>query len=241
MTERGDEWRNDRGILRTTRWSLVRRACIGAKAMNEWASASWYPLYVWARRKECSPEDAADAVQEFLGKLCTGGLLGQADPSRGKFRSWILTGFTNHLRSRHARAARQKRGAGAEHLPLDPGEAESFYQQDIAGLGDPDKAYTRAWALTLMDEALERLELHFKSSGRDALFTALLPALERPLPDSTYEETAANLGLSGPALRQAAVRFRQRYRRLLLDVAGERLGITCEAKLSDELRELLGA
>lgn len=236
-----DNGRNDGGILHTTRWSLVRRACHGARAMDEWASASWYPLYVWARRKDCSPEDAADAVQEFLGKLCAGGLLAQADPSRGKFRSWILTGFTNHLRSRHARAARQKRGGGAEHLSIDPGDAEGFYQHDMAGFGDADKAYTRAWALTLMDEAMERLELHFKSSGREDLFAALLPALERPLPDSTYEETAASLGLSGAALRQAAVRFRQRYRRLLLDVAGERLGITCEARLSEELRELLGA
>lgn len=208
--------------------------------MDEWASASWYPLYVWARRKECTPEDAADAVQEFLGKICTGGLLGQADPSRGRFRSWILTGFTNHLHSRNTRANCLKRGGGAEHLSLDPAEAEGFYQQDMAGIGDPDKAYTRAWALTLMDEALARLENHFKSSGREALFAVLLPALERPLRDSTYDEAAVPLGLTGAALRQAALRFRQRYRRLLLDVAGERLGITCEARLSEELRDLLG-
>jgi hypothetical protein len=51
---------------------------------------------------------------------------------------------------------------------------------------------------------------------------------------------AAPLGLSAAALRQSMVRFRQRYRRMLLDVAGERLGITCEARLAVELRELLG-
>jgi hypothetical protein len=40
-------------------------------------------------------------------------------------------------------------------------------------------------------------------------------------------------------MRQAAARFRQRYRRCLLDVAAVRLGITCEARLLEELRELL--
>lgn len=35
--------------LRTTRWSLVQRAANGAgQALDEWAGASWYPLYTWA-------------------------------------------------------------------------------------------------------------------------------------------------------------------------------------------------
>jgi len=45
--------------------------------------------------------------------------------------------------------------------------------------------------------------------------------------------------MSAAALRQAAVRFRQRYRRILMDLASERLGITDEARLEAELRELL--
>jgi methylphosphotriester-DNA--protein-cysteine methyltransferase len=91
-----------------------------------------------------------------------------------------------------------------------------------------------------MDEALARLADHFAASGREELFEALLPALEEAPEEATYQEIAERLGLSAAALRQAAVRFRQRYRRLLLDVAGERLGITCEAQLAEELRELLG-
>ncbi len=208
--------------------------------MEDLAASCWYPLYVWARRKECSPEDAADAVQEFLGKICGTGLLSQADPSRGKFRSWLLTGFSNHLSSRNARAMRLKRGGGAPHVGIDLVEMERFYREDAGGIEDPARAYTRAWALSLMDEALSRLEAHFQSSGRGELFKALLPALERPFAEESYEEVAARLGMSGPALRQASLRFRLRYRRLLLDVAGEKLGITSEARLAEELRDLLG-
>lgn len=227
--------------LRTTRWSLVQRAARGDMAdLDQWARACWYPLYTWARQKELSPEDAADAVQDFLGKICTRGGLDKLDRSRGRLRSWLLAGFSNHLSKRRTHALRLKRGGGIKHVPVDREGLEKFYQTDMSAVSDADKAYSRAWALTLMDEALGRLEDHYKAGGREDLFETLLPALESPLPDSTFEETAVRLGLSAAALRQAAVRFRQRYRRLLLDVAGERLGITCEARLAEELRDLMG-
>lgn len=228
--------------LRTTRWSLVQRAARGGAAeLDEWVRACWYPLYVVARQKELSPEDAADTVQEFLGKVCARNLLGQVDPARGRLRSWLLAGFTNHLSTRRTRALRLKRGGGISHLSVDRHNFEKHYQSDMAAITDVDRAYSRAWALTLMDEALGRLAVHYEAGGRGALFDALLPALEGPFAKSTYRETAVRLGLNEAALRQAAVRFRQRYRRFLLDVAGERLGITCEARLAEELREWLGS
>jgi RNA polymerase sigma-70 factor (ECF subfamily) len=227
--------------LRTTRWSLVQRAARGNSAdIDEWAGTCWYPLYAWARKKELSTEDAADAVQEFLGKICTRNLLEQVNPARGRFRSWLLAGFSNHLSSRRSHALRRKRGGGFIHLSIDHDSLEKFYQTDMAAVNDAERAFSRAWALTLMDEALARLADHYEGGGRRELFEALLPALESPMAETTYQEVAGRLGMSGPALRQAALRFRQRYRRFLLDVAGERLGITCEARLAQELREWLG-
>jgi DNA-directed RNA polymerase specialized sigma24 family protein len=240
MGEYPDNRHSGRGILGTTRWSLVRRATSSGAALNEWAETCWYPLYAWARHKRWSPEDAADAVQDFLGKICTRGLLSQADPSRGRFRSWLLTGFSNHLSSQHARSSCLKRGGTADHVSVDHLELENLYQLEMSTLAEPEQVYTRAWALSLMDEALSRLADHFKAGGREELFQLLLPVLENSQVDSTYEELAAKSGMSGVALRQAVCRFRQRYRLLLLDVAGERLGITSKARLQEELRELLG-
>jgi RNA polymerase sigma-70 factor (ECF subfamily) len=226
--------------LRTTRWSLVQRAAHGGPDLEEWVRTCWYPLYAYARHKEMSPEDAADAVQDFLGKICSRGMLKQVDPARGRLRSWLLAGFGNHLSSRRLRELRFKRGGGVLPLRIDFASQEGFYQTDMARITDPDRAYCRAWALTLMDEALTRLKDHYISGGRADLCNALLPALETPFTETTYRECAARLGLSAAALRQASVRFRQAYRRFLLDVAGERLGITSEARLAEELREMLG-
>ena len=41
----------------------------------------------------------------------------------------------------------------------------------------------------------------FEKSGRRAVFEALLPALESPLEEVTYEQLAPSLGVTGVALR----------------------------------------
>lgn len=131
--------------------------------------------------------------RNFSGKICTRGELDKLDRSRGRLRSWLLASFSNHLSTLRTRASCLKRGGGLKHVPVDRKGLETFYQSDMSAMSDADMAYSRAWALTLMDEALARLEDHYKAGGRDELFETLLPALESPLPDSTYEETAARL------------------------------------------------
>jgi RNA polymerase sigma-70 factor (ECF subfamily) len=224
-----------------TRWSLVRRASAGGDDLEEWISTYWYPLFIWARHQGWKAHDAADEVQAFMAKLCAGNLLAMADPARGRLRNWLLKAFRNHLG--HARESSQslKRGGGCLHLSIDLATAEAIYQNDEANIPDAETAYHRAWALTLMEEALDRLCRDHEQAGKRALFDALLPALEEPFRGDTYANVAAKLGMSSAALRQASVRFRQRYRRILLDLAGERLGISDEAKLEAELRDLLGS
>lgn len=224
-----------------TRWSLVRRASVGGDDLEEWISTYWYPLFTWARCQGWKPEDAADEVQDFLAKLCSGKLLAMADPARGKLRNWLLKSFQNHLVNSHERSRCLKRGGGRLHLSIDLPAAETIYQNGEAGMPDAETAYHRAWALTLMEEALDRLCRDHEQAGKRVLFDALLPALEEPLHGNSYAKLAATLGMSPAALRQAAVRFRQRYRRILMDLAGERLGITDEARLEAELRDLLGS
>lgn len=231
--------RSSRGFFATTRWSLVRRATSDFGSLEAWVGLYWYPLYAWARQRGMAAEDAADGVQSFLAKLCSRELLTQADSTRGSLRAWLLTSFGNHLATAHAAARSIKRGGCAQHISIDWAQIEIAYLADSARPSTPDAIYARSWALTLMEEALTATALHYAKSGRTALFEALVPALEAPLADSTYAEVATRLGIAGPALRQAAVRMRQRYRRALLAIAATRLGITCEAELEAEIRSLL--
>jgi RNA polymerase sigma-70 factor (ECF subfamily) len=218
---------------------LVKRAQQGGQPLETWIGLYWYPLYAWARQRGWQAEDAADEVQTFISKMLSQELLQRADPVRGTLRSWLLKSFSNQLTDAYRRNHRAKRGGGTIHLQIDWHNAETVYQNDHGGIMDPDRVYARSWAMMIIEEAMEMLASHYLKTERNHLFHALLPSLEAPFPEKSYAEVADSLGMTSAAMRQAATRFRQRYRRCLLDVAALRLGITCEAKLQQELRDLL--
>lgn len=222
-----------------TRWSLVKRATVGGQALETWIGLYWFPLYAWARHRGSRPEDAADEVQVFVAKISRSQQLAKADPARGRLRSWLLKAFSNHLADSHRRNQRLKRGGSTPHVSIDWGSAETSYLTEYSHIVDPDRVYARAWSLSVIEEAMEALSDHYVNSGRERLFQVLLPSLEASFSEKSYPEGVAELEMTGPAIRQAATRFRQRYRRILLDVAAKRLGITCEAQLHEELRDLL--
>ena len=229
--------------LPRTRWSLVKRAAVsggdGHAALNEWLTLYWYPLYAWARRRGASEEDAADGVQGFLEILCAKASLAGVDADRGTLRAWLLTAFSRHLASEHRHRPTQRRGGAAIHVSIDHAAAETAYQSEPADHDTPDQLYVRAWAVAVMDEAIGRVAAHYEKTGREMLFHALLPALESPLPETTYAEVADGLGLNPATIRVNAMRLRQRYRQALLEVAALRLGINCQAALEAELRVML--
>ncbi len=231
-----------RGAFPLTRWTMVRRAVAQPQALEEWVGLYWYPLYVWARRRGASEADAADGVQSFLLRLCEKALLAQAEENRGRLRSWLLTAFGNHLASEAKSAGRKKRGGGVEHVAVDWAAVEAVCESHSAASpgGTPEQAYARAWALTLMDEALDRVEAHYRKTERAELFAALLPALEDAPDWEPQAQIAARMSMSAAAVRQAAQRLRQRYRRTLLDVAAQRLGMSGDARVGAEIRGMLG-
>lgn len=226
-----------------TRWSLVRIASgsgdAALQALGEILRHYWYPLYAFARRRGLAEHDAADAVQSFCTRLCAGNLLAQADEERGRLRSWMLKCFQNHLSGLRAYSAAAVRGGGALHIDIDWPGAESIYQSEPGLVESPEALYTRAWAHSLMEEALHQLATYYKATGRSDLYEALLPSLEAPRDDLTYADVAATLQMSAGALRAAGHRLRHRYRAILLELASQRLGITCEAALGRELRAIL--
>lgn len=76
----------------TTRWSMV--ACAGQnsspdsqRALADLCEAYWVPLYGYIKRRVNNDTEARDLTQAFFTELLEKKLIGDADPSRGKFRS----------------------------------------------------------------------------------------------------------------------------------------------------------
>lgn len=111
----------------TTQWSVVLAAGNSASpesqaALEQLCRQYWFPLYAYVRRQGHSPDDAKDLTQEFFRQLLGRHRLRQADRSRGRFRSFLLSALNHFLLNEWDRARAAKRGGGLrfvawDHLP----------------------------------------------------------------------------------------------------------------------------
>lgn len=229
----------------TTRWSLVLEAGRGRGAQAEDALARlcrnyWYPLYAFVRRRGHPPHDAQDLTQEFFARVLAQQTVGQADPQRGRFRTFMLTALTHFLADEWEKQRAQKRGGGREIVSLDLAAAERRFAHEPAAPEDaPDRAFDRQWALALLDTVLAQLESEYANRGKAALFAALRPALTTPRDGQPYAEIASQLGVSEGAVKVAAHRLRHRYRELVQAAIDET--VASEKEAADELQHLFRA
>jgi len=222
-----------------TRWSLVLEAGEGGReALERLCEAYWMPLYAFARRRGNSGERAQDLVQGFLMSFIERDGLARVSRDGGRFRAYLLTVFRNYTTSEFRREQATKRGGTFEHLSLDWLLAEKAYQVTDPAL-DAEALYHRQWAITLLQRVEQRLQDHYRSTGRGALFEALRPALRDEGGVLDYETIGAQLDIARGTLRVAAHRLRSRFSELLREEVMVLVEETEE--VDDELRLLLGA
>ena len=202
----------------TTRWSVVLAATgedsAARAALERLCHESWQPLYAFARRWGCSPQDAEDAVQGFMESLLERRSLAGVGPEKGRFRSFLLAGMRNHLSDVASRADAQKRGGGIQHVPLDAVVVEESYLATAAQLPTPERAFDRVWALGILEKAKARLAEECAASGKAVVFAALFPEKDGQAPED-YAMLSARLELSETALRSLAMRLRRRWWELI--------------------------
>lgn len=209
---------HDAGRFEATRWSIVVAA--GAadsqqahRALEHLCTAYWYPLYAFVRRQGHSPHDAQDLTQEFFTRLLARNVLGDADPAKGRFRSFLLGALKHFLSDEWDRARAQKRGGGVQPISLDAESAESRYRLEPADESSAEKIYERRWALALLDEVLKRLRDEFTRDGKEHVFEELKSALTGG--KVPCAEIASRLDVKEGAVRTAIHRLRTRYRELV--------------------------
>src|SRR2546426_9877091 len=89
----GHEW------FTTTHWSVVLSARDGVSptaqaALERLCRAYWPPIYAFLRRKGHGQPDAQDLTQEFFARLLRREMFGDADPQRGRFRTFLLSALS---------------------------------------------------------------------------------------------------------------------------------------------------
>ena len=230
----------------TTRWSIVAAAGERAlanpdaeAALSELCTAYWMPLYAFARRRGLTESNAADATQAFFVCLLEKDYLKDADPKRGRFRSFLLTAFKRFLAKERDYSNALKRGGGVVVHSLDASDAESKCGLEPSVNETAEAVFERRWALTLLDRVLQLLEGEYQSKGRSDFFADCRTALIGTDDAEQYSEIAERHGMTEGAVKVAIHRMRTRYRELLRIEVGQT--VARAEDIDDELRSLMEA
>lgn len=208
-------------------------------AMQELCGDYWYPLYAHIRRRGSTSHDAQDLTQEFFAQLLSRHDLAQVGREKGRFRSFLLASLQHFLANQRKKANRLKRGGGQIIVSIDPASAEDRYAREPSHDLATDKLFERRWAMTLLDQSIDRLRHEFVSAGKLPLFERLKVYLTSGENGPAYADVAAQLGLSESAVKMAVSRLRKRYRQVLRAEIGRTVAGPDE--IEGEIRDLFAA
>lgn len=229
--------------FQTTQWSLVLTAAQrstpeGRAAFSDLCERYWYPLYAYVRQREPDVHLAHDLTQSFFAKVLEKNYLADADPDRGRFRTFLRTSLRNFVANEWDHRTAQRRGGTQRHLSVDLGGADQRLSMDATEADSPDALYNRRWAIELLARVLSVLKQEIVRTrgqhGYDQLKQYLLPG-----PWPAYREVATTLGMTEAATKVAVNRLRKRYQALLREEI--RQTVADASQVEDEVRELFQA
>lgn len=228
----------------TTHWTVVLAA--GSQDSSRYREALetlcqtyWFPVYAYLRRHGHAPHQAEDYIQSFFAYLLETQTLGRADPSRGRFRSFLLGTLKHFVSDESDRGRAKKRGGGRPLLSLNVHEAESQYAIEPSDRLSPDKLFHRHWALTVLNRAMVRLQGEWAARDREEVFLTLRTYLTQEEETIAYRDAGVRVQMTEGAVKATVHRLRKRYRELLFEEIAET--VTSKAQVDEEINELFEA
>lgn len=207
------------GRFQTTVWETITAAREGERqAQNEFVTR-YRPALVSYLRLKGAPEPE-DLAQEVFLRVFANHLLERVDPTRGRFRSYLLAVTRNVLSEQQRRDHALKRGGDHTRVLLSDAVAVS-----------EDPSFDACWCRDLLQRALEVLRAEHPRQHR---------VLElRLLEDLPYAEVAERLEKPVEHVRVDVHRARQRLVRVIR--AEIESYCTSEEEVEEELALFRGA
>lgn len=233
-------------LFATTHWSVVLAAGHGSSRETHAAALTaldclcrtyWPPVYAYIRARADRGASVEDLTQEFFYRLLGGHYIAQADPSKGRFRSFLFVAIRHFLSNARDHDRALKRGRGISFLSLDQLAAEDRSDLEPRHHETPETAFERRWATTVLSTVLDQLRAECSVEGNELSFDILKTFLTGARPEATYAELALPLGLTEAALKMRVQRLRKRYGELIRSEIA-RL-VADPAEVEEELRYLL--
>lgn len=235
--------------FRTTHWSEIFNAKttddIRQKlAMDSLMRQYWKPVYCSVRRQGCDNERAKDLTQGFFQEIVlNSNLIQQADQTRGRFRTFLLTALRHYLISIHRKEHAQKRMPhGHQMLPLESDDLSDL--SSARSTMSPDQAFNYAWATQIVDQVIARVEQECRNTSKEKHWKIFHAKILNPIiknrPSPALRELCERYGVDSEAKASNMITTVKRsFRRALEDQL--RRFVPTDSDIEDELNELFNA
>jgi len=200
-----------------------------AQILEELARRYWRPIYHFIRHLRAVPQEAEDLTQQFFAKLLAQNTLDRLSPARGSMRGFLKTAARNFVANAE-RTARSERRL----FSFDATEASWQASPELT----PDEVFDRAWARTVLTDAVHKLKSELEAAGRTRE-ASVFEAYYLGDGGATYGEVAQRFDVSENDVRNDLREARGRLRDILRQSAREYLGPG--ESLDAELKLILGA
>src|SRR5690606_32793908 len=116
-------------------------------------------------------------------------------------------------------------------------DGERTYELEPVNNVTPEQLFERRWALTLLDNVIQKLKTEHEQAGKAELFAALSPCLVGDRTAQPYAEMAEQLDLTAGTIQTIVHRLRGRYRDLLRQEIAHT--VATPAEVDEEISYLL--
>ncbi|MBP7053526.1 MAG: hypothetical protein KBE65_21155 [Phycisphaerae bacterium] len=162
----------------TTQWSLIEHIQAGedrdSALIGSLLQMYWKPVYCYLRRKGCDNEQAKDLTQDFFHEVVLNrDLVGRADVSKGRFRTFLLHALNQYLINENRDAHATKRIPREKLVLLDAMRLPDLPQAIVES--DVEDTYHYAWLSALLERVIAQVRADCRREGMEthwALFDA---------------------------------------------------------------------
>lgn len=201
--------RINQGYFATTQWHVVRQSTEGpdwkrVEALNQICARYGPALVEFVKRHFQLPEaDAEELVQHFVtDRVLAKNLLMKAAPSKGKFRTFLMTSIKHFVLDQFRRQNSEKRRPPNGFVPLDEIQPESLAHSGL----DDQKTFDEGFVRQIIAEAIHRTHEYCIQHGQPEIWEilyerVLIPHLEGRQPVE-YDTLVQELQLRSSAEAQ---------------------------------------
>ena len=233
--------------FQTTHWSEIfdaktaddiRRNTIIDALLHKY----WKPVYCYLRRKGYDNEEAKDLTQAFfLEIVLNSNLIQQADQTKGRFRTFLLTALDHYLIDVHRREKTKK------HAPR--GGFVALNGIDLSGLTEahssmtPDQVFNYVWAAEMIDQVISQVKKECCNTGKEKHWNVFRAKILAPIIENRASPSLKGLCDRYDIENEAKasnmiITIKRCFRRILEDHM--RRFVRTDSDIEDEFNELLG-